>query len=106
LQAEIARWAKAERLKHSWIDVGPSPDFLPHVPDRDIERALRLPPLDRDADERARSARRFAIVRAKMERGIHELAAAHGLDAWSDADVLERLERAERAEARREVGEM
>jgi hypothetical protein len=108
IEGEIARWAhwaRAESMRHSWYDVGPEPDFYPWLRDAAIEEDLGLRPMPVHADAAARRERRFKIVRAKLERAIHELAHEQAIETWSDEAALRQLDIWEAAEAQREVGE-
>ncbi len=111
VEAEIVRavrWLRmvdAEQVRHRWIDVGEAPDFDPSVKDSAVEAELGLRPLPPEAPGEAVRERRFKIVRRKLERAIRGLAEELAIETWDDAGVLAALERMEREEAKREVGE-
>ena len=102
LEQEIRRWVRAERARHSWVDVGE--DFNFPMPDVKVERALGLAPLPGNASRDGRAERRFTIVRHKFLAAVRDLATSVGTESWDDDAVESTLSRMETEAAARDVG--
>jgi hypothetical protein len=94
LAHEITRWIMAERtaerVKNSWLDVGP--DFDLPMPDRKVEQLLGLTPLARNATTLQVRERRFQLVRHKFKTAIIDLACRHAIETWDDDGVERALD--------------
>lgn len=101
MAGEIARWVRAERVKKSWLDVGP--DFDLPMSDRKAEQLLGLPPLPRDASEARARERRFLVMQHKFKSAVMALATSSAIECWDDDGVEAALERGERGRMKREV---
>ncbi len=94
IEHEIRRWVRAERARHSWLDVGAEFDFP--VADRKVEQALGLAPLPRTASTDAVRERKFLIVRHKFITAIRALATSRAIETWDDVGVERALDAGER----------